>query len=194
MKKVLTIACLLVATAIFAQSPLNIAVWDDISIPAQSRDNDTRLNYLIWEYFKSELATHSGLSVVSDATLAKKMEKAGFERGKAITAAQISRLCKDVKANYFCTVGITRSGDKKLTAKVTIYESNGKEKAQVKREFESVRESDILSIVLANDTATAIRGKNPVDEMIMESMKKVVKDASTDEIKAEIDKNIKAVK
>lgn len=194
MKSILT-ACfaLFCGVALFAQKPLNIAVWDDLSAPAPA-DGDSRTNYMVWEYFKSELATHAGFKIVQFTELNKAIEDGAFKRGKAVTAAQIAKLCADTKADYFCAVRIGRLESGKLISFVTIYNADGTVKGNVKREFESCKQSDMVSIYLARDAAVAIRGKNALDDVNLQRSVRTIQNVTSDSEKAEIRKNRDAIR
>ena len=195
MKKLFTFCFVLFAgAALFAQKPINVAVYEDLSAQ-QSRDNDSRTGNLIQEYFKSELATHSGIQIVQSENLTnEKLTARGFKRGAAMTQAQIAGLCKDLKADYFCFVHISRTNDNKLESSVRIFKADGTKKSEFKRDFKSVRQSDFASILLARDAAVSIRGANPVDDVNLNQMKKHIQEFTTEKEKEKIRENVNSVK
>jgi len=166
MKKFLTLCFVFCAgVALFAQKPLNIGVYEDLSY-VQARDNDSRTGNLIQEYFKSELATHSGITVLqTDKLTSEFFTKRGFERGKNATSKQIADLCKDLQVDFFCFLRIKRVEENRMEINVRIYKADGTVKGEFKRTFESVRQSDYAAIVLAREAAIMIRGANPVDDI-----------------------------
>lgn len=171
MKKLLAICLvLLVGAFAFAQKPAKIAVYDDVSTIGTVPDSDTRTGNLVQEYFKSELATHSGFEIVKTALNFEILEKHGVKAGRKMTARQIAAICKEVKADYFCAMGVSR-GKNGLVITIHIYQANGKETATVSKEFSDVSRADVVSIELARSVAIAIRGRNPVDDVNLYQMK-----------------------
>lgn len=171
MKKLLGICIVLLACAVaFAQKPVKIAAYDDLSTIGAALESDTRTGNLVQEYFKSELATHSGFEIVKTALNFDLLEKHGVKAGKKLTAQQIIGICKEVKADYYCTVGVARK-KKNLEITIHIYRADGKEVAVVSKEFTDVSRADIVSIDLARSVAIAIRGRNPVDDVNLYQMK-----------------------
>ena len=171
MKKLFAICFALIAcAAVFAQKPAKIAVYDDVATLGTVPDSDTRTGNLVQEYFKSELATHSGFEIVKTALNFDILAKHGVRAGTKLTAKQIAGICKEVKADYYCTVGIGRKKDG-LTITINIYDAAGKEKASVTKDFSDVSRADIVSIELARSVAVAIRGRNPVDDVNLYQMK-----------------------
>lgn len=171
MKKLLIVCAVLFACcAVYAQKTLEVCVAENLSAPMQ-RDNDSRTCNLVAEYFKSELATHSSISIIQSQELTNdKLTKKGFKRGSALDPKLVSALCKEQKADYVCFISLTHN--KKFDAVVNIYDAAGVKKGEYKRPFDSVRNADAASIMLARDAAIAIRGHNPVDDVHMLRMKK----------------------
>lgn len=187
------------ATALFAQKTINVAVWNDLSVPALESDGDSRTGYLLLEYFKSELATHSGIKIVQSKKLTENMEKAGFKRGVPFKPAWIAALCKNTGASFFCAVRIARIKAKdtpggRLEAYVAIYDSKGQHKGTVKRSFRTVKQSDMASILLARDAAVAIRGRHPVDDMNLVRIQRQAEAVADPRIRAELKENRDAVR
>lgn len=171
MKKLLAICfALLVGAFAFAQKPAKIAVYDDLSTAGTVPDSDTRTGNLVQEYFKSELATHSGFEIIKTALNFDILAKHGVKAGQKMTAKQIAGICKEVKADYYCTVGVGRK-KKDLEITIHIYRADGKLTATVTKEFSDVSRADIVSIELARSVAIAIRGRNPVDDVNLYQMK-----------------------
>ena len=52
---------------------------------------------------------------------------------------------------------------KKFEVIIKIFDAAGKHKKTINRAFETIKESDLLSVQSARDTAVAIRGVSPVD-------------------------------
>ena len=118
----------------------------------------------------------------------------GFKRNAKPEAAQVAKLCKDMKAAFCCFISILRKGEKKLEVTVTVYGADGALKAKLTRMIEQVLQADYVSILLARDAAVAIRGVNPVDDLNLNRMKKRLDDLADQRIKKNVQKNIKATK
>lgn len=204
MKKLFAI-CLVLLTGVVLtaqvkveeKKPLDIIVFDDIT-GAMPEDNDDRTRQVIQEYFKAELATHSGINIIQPSALsmpdARILMNYGFKRNAKPEAAQVAKLCKDMKAAFCCFISILRKGEKKLEVTVTVYGADGALKAKLTRMIEQVLQADYVSILLARDAAVSIRGVNPVDDLNLNRMKKRLDDLADQRIKKNVQKNIKATK
>lgn len=197
LKKILVFSfVLLTGLTLSAGDAIDIAVCSNLFSNAADH-NDRRTGKLLKEYFKAELATHSGIvisqndAMLEDEALIRRRKKA-----TAPTAEYISKLCKDVKASYLCMLSTKRDpkDSKKLIAEVVIYKADGKLLKTVTRSFESVRSSDFVGILLARDTAVAIRGANPVDDANLNRMKAELEKLADEHVKEQIQKNMNEVK
>ena len=197
LKKILVFSfVLLTGLTLSAGDAIDIAVCSNLFSNAADH-NDRRTGKLLKEYFKAELATHSGIvisqndAMLEDEALIRRRKKA-----TAPTAEYISKLCKDVKASYLCMLSTKRDpkDSKKLIAEVVIYKADGKLLKTVSRSFESVRSSDFVGILLARDTAVAIRGANPVDDANLNRMKAELERLADEHVKEQIQKNMNEVK
>ncbi len=202
MKKLLTVCMLfLAALTLSAQKTIDVAVYEDVT-SAKPEEHDVRTLNLLREYFKSELATHSGIELVQSQSLSladwEILAKYGIKRGKAPEKDQIAKLCKDDKAAYCALIRIERKADKdkksELAATVSIYNADGTLKSAVSRTFKNVQQTDIAGIMLARDTAVAIRGANPVDDVNLVRMKKSLEKLTNSKVKDSIRKNMDSVR
>lgn len=198
LKKILTFCFILLAgVTLSAGNTIDIAVCSNLFNNAADH-NDRRTGKLLKEYFKAELATHSGI-VISQNDAMLEDEALIRRRGKknnVLTAEYISKLCKDVKAAYLCMLSTKRDpkDNKKLIAEVAIYKADGKLLKTVSRTFETVRSSDFVGILLARDTAVAIRGANPVDDANLNRMKAELEKLADEHMKEQLQKNMNEVR
>ena len=197
LKKILVFSfVLLTGLTLSAGDAIDIAVCSNLFSNAADH-NDRRTGKLLKEYFKAELATHSGIVISqNDAMLEDEALIRRRKKTTAPTAEYISKLRKDVKASYLCMLSTKRDpkDSKKLIAEVVIYKADGKLLKTVSRSFESVRSSDFVGILLARDTAVAIRGANPVDDANLNRMKAELEKLADEHVKEQIQKNMNEVK
>ncbi len=142
---------------VYAQKPTSVLVWAE-----PCRDTENRISSLLVEYYKSELATHSGLVLVSAAQMEQAMKKLKHPGAGTPDAKAIQSYCKETDSSVFCSVSLVRKG-KKFEVIIKIFDAAGKHKKTINRAFETIKESDLLSVQSARDTAVAIRGVSPVD-------------------------------
>ena len=153
--------------SIYAQKPLSVLVWGAPS----AQDSANRVSSLVLEYFKSELATHSGLKLVGADQMAEALKK--YSVGKATpAAAKIQQICKLTQSNIFCAVYLKMNGQK-FFVEIKLFDANGKATKTIKKTFSSIKESDLVSVQIARDTAVAIRGISPVDVIHNEREKRL---------------------
>ncbi len=202
MKKFIAVCFVMLAGFVLsAGGTTEVAVFEDITGKKPAED-DGRTLRLVQEYFKSELATHSTIEIVQAPALslsdAEILAKFGIKRGKTPAKDQISKLCKEYKADYCTLVKIERkkSGkqDAALTVTVSVYKADGTLKSAVSRSFAEVQQADIAGIMLARDTAVAIHGVKPVDELNLNRMRKSLDNLANQKVKEAVKKNIDAVK
>lgn len=168
-KKLLVfLAAAFAVCSVYAQKPLSVLVWGAPS----AQDSANRVSSLVLEYFKSELATHSGLKLVGADELAAAAKKYSLGRSKAPASAKIKQICKLTKSNIFCAVSLQMTGQKFLV-EIRLFDANGKATKTIKKSFASIKESDLISVQIARDTAVAIRGVSPVDVIHNEREKRL---------------------
>ncbi|MBR2427150.1 MAG: hypothetical protein IKB16_10480 [Lentisphaeria bacterium] len=154
--------------AVYAQKPLTVLVW---GAPC-AQDSANRVSSLVLEYFKSELATHSGLKLVNPDELAEALKKYSPGKTNSPAKARIQQICKLTKSNVFCAVALTIM-KQKFYIEIKLFDANGKLLNTVKKTFETIKESDLVSVQIARDTAVAIRGISPVDVIHNEREKRL---------------------
>ncbi len=169
-KLVFCFAALFAASVLFAQKPNLVIVWPEPG----SNDTENRIASLVWEYYKSELATHSGLKVLSADVLAKAKESLKL---KGILApAQIKKLTGKTESDTFCAVSLGKGKKQRFMITVKVYTADGKLKSTLTREFNTIEESDFVTVAAARETAVAIRGNSDVDTVNMEREKRLLKE------------------
>ncbi len=149
-------------------------VWDDPAAGLNRNSDDRKISSLIVEYFKSELATHSGLKITLPSTAADAVQKAKFVRGKALSAEQVKALCKNSDSGIFCAVSLkTAKSDtvkkagkngKKISDKsavAVIYDANGKVLGKAHVPYSDVKKVDSVCEKLAAKAAEIIRKNDP---------------------------------
>ena len=165
-------AVLFAVCVLHAQKPLMVAVWAEPNV----NDKENRIASLIWEYYKSELATHSGLQVLSTDVFAAAREKTIPLTVVKPDAKQIKAFCDTSSADVFCSVALQTLKDRKMQIAVGIYDNQGNLKKTVTRTFNAIKESDFISVSVARDTAVAIRGDSPVDIVNLEREKRLLQE------------------
>ncbi len=198
LKKILAFCfILLTGLTLSAGNGIDVAVCSNL-FSKTADHNVRRIGKLLKEYFKAELATHSGIVICqNDAMLEDEalVRRSPGKKTGAPAAEYISELCKDVKAAYLCMLSAKRDEDnKKLIAEVAIYKADGNLLKIVSRTFDTVRSSDFVGILLARDAAVAIRGANPVDDTNLNRMKAELEKLSDEHTKEQIRKNMSEVK
>lgn len=150
-------ALFLCTASLFAQKPFSVTVWPSVS----GSDSDNRISSLLWEYYKSELATHAKVRLTEQEVVDE--ERKVVSPNESLTESTVSKICKDTKADFLCAVSLVHGGDNLYHLTIRVFTADGKLKKEIKRDFKAIRESDFISVVAAQDTATAIRGENPAD-------------------------------
>lgn len=148
------------------QKSVNCLVWEDPSaVLSASKDDDRKISSLIVEYFKSELATHSGIKVTLPATAADAVQNAKLVRGKGITPAQVKIICKDSKSNIFCAVSLKNRKVNSIRSNVqpgksavaVIFDGDGKVVGRVAVPYNDVKKADAVCEKLAEKAAALIQ-------------------------------------
>lgn len=157
LKLILGVCTAMFAFVLFAEKPISVAFWDEPTVS----EADGRVASLVWEYYKSELATHSRLKLISSTEMLKVKE--GLKTPPTIiNATSAKMLCKAANADVVCAGSIIRSDDK-YTITVNIFDKDGNSVGSVKEDFKATHEADLVTFRLARATAIKIRGENPVD-------------------------------
>lgn len=157
LKQILFSVLFLCTVSLFAQKPIMVTVW-----PATSgSDSDNRVASLLWEYYKSELATHAKLALTEPEVVDE--ERKVVSPSEKLTEKVVSKICKDTKSDILCAVALSHVGNDKYHFQIRVFTADGKLKKELARDFKAIRESDLVSVIAAQDTAIAIRGENPAD-------------------------------
>ena len=165
-------AVLFAVCLLHAQKPLMVAVWAEPNV----NDKENRVASLIWEYYKSELATHSGLQVLAADTFAAAREKTIPMTVAKPDQKQIKDFCTLSNSDVFCSVALQTLKDRKMQITVKIYDRAGNQKKTIARTFNAIKESDFISVSAARDTAIAIRGDSAVDIVNLEREKRLLQE------------------
>jgi len=165
-------AVLFAVCLLHAQKPLMVAVWAEPNV----NDKENRVASLIWEYYKSELATHSGLQVLAADAFSAAREKTIPRTVVKPDQKQIKDFCAQANADIFCSVALQTLKDRKMQITVKVYDRNGKLITTVARTFNAIKESDFISVSVARDTAVAIRGDSAVDIVNLEREKRLLQE------------------
>ena len=157
LKRILFSVLLLGAVSLFAQKPAMVTVWPAVG----GSDSDNRISSLLWEYYKSELATHAKVKLTAQEVVDE--ERKAVLPTEPLTESVVSKICKDTKADFLCAVALAHGDDNLFHLTIRVFTADGKLKKEILRDFKAIRESDFISVVAAQETAVAIRGENPAD-------------------------------
>ena len=157
LKQILFSVLFLCTVSLFAQKPIMVTVWPSVS----GSDADNRVASLLWEYYKSELATHAKLKLTVPEVVDE--ERKVVSPSEQLTEQTVSKICKDTGSDVLCSLALSHGSDNLFHLKILVYTADGKLKKEIARDFKAIRESDFISVVAAQDTAIAIRGENPAD-------------------------------
>ena len=158
LKQILFSVLFLCTVSLFAQKPIMVTVWPSVS----GSDSDNRIASLLWEYYKSELATHAKLKLTVPEVVDE--ERKAVSPSQPLTEEIVSKICKDTKADVLCALALSHTGNNdQFRLQIRVFTADGKLKKEIQRDFKAIRESDFISVVAAQDTAVAIRGENPAD-------------------------------
>ena len=157
LKQIFFSVLFLCTVSLFAQKPIMVAVWPSVS----GSDSDNRIASLLWEYYKSELATHAKLKLVVPEVVDE--ERKVVSPSQPLAEENVSKICKDTGADVLCAVALSHGSDNLFHLQIRVFTADGKLKKEIARDFKAIRESDFISVVAAQDTAIAIRGENPAD-------------------------------
>ena len=178
---VLIAAAMLISLTAFAEKPYSVLVFDDLSRPVSSDQQDNRTASLLIEYLKSELATHSKITLCDAQAVEKAMKEFRIKHklGTTLTKEEIKDVLAAAKGDYMALLTIIPDGDKK-NIRVTVYDKEGKQYDPMTVPISSIRESDLPAVVLAIGIARLIRGESPVDRLSLEREKQLMEESAED--------------
>ena len=174
-------AAMLISLTAFAGKPYSVFVFDDLSRPVSSDQQDNRTASLLIEYLKSELATHSQIALCDAEAVEKTMKefRIKHKQGVSFSENEVKDVLSHVKGDYMALLSISRDGDKK-NVNVTMYDKQGKKYDPLTVPISSIRESDLPAVVLAIGVARLIRGESPVDRLSLEREKQLMDETAED--------------
>lgn len=174
-------AAMLISLTAFAGKPYSVFVFDDLSRPVSSDQQDNRTASLLIEYLKSELATHSQIALCDADAVEKTMKefRIKHKQGVSFSENEVKDVLSHVKGDYMALLSISRDGDKK-NVNVTVYDKQGKKYDPLTVPISSIRESDLPAVVLAIGVARLIRGESPVDRLSLEREKQLMDETAED--------------
>ena len=174
-------AAMLVSLTAFAGKPYSVLVFDDLSRPASSDQQDNRTVSLLIEYLKSELATHSQITLCNAEAVEKTMKdfRIKHKSGTTLTEQEIKDILASAKGDYLAFLSIIPEKDAK-NVNVNVYDKNGKKYDPLSVPITSIRESDLPAVVLATGIARLIRGESPVDRLSFEREKQLLAETAED--------------
>ena len=174
-------AAMFISLTAFAGKPYSVLVFDDLSRPASSDQQDNRTASLLIEYLKSELATHSQITLCDAEAVEKAMKEFRIKHklGTTLTEDEIKDVLSAAKGDYMALLAIIPDGDAK-NVRVTVYDKNGKQYDPLTVPITSIRESDLPAVVLAIGIARLIRGESPVDRLSLEREKQLMDESAED--------------
>ncbi len=174
-------AAMLVSLTAFAGKPYSVLVFDDLSRPASSDQQDNRTTSLLIEYLKSELATHSQITLCNAETVEKTMKdfRIKHKLGTQLSESEIKDILASAKGDYLALLSIIPEKDVKNVS-VTVYDKTGKKYDPLSVPINSIRESDLPAVVLSTGIARLIRGESPVDRLSYEREKQLLAETAED--------------
>ncbi len=181
-KHIATIAAaMFISLTAFAGKPYSVFVFDDLSRPASSDQQDSRTTSLLIEYLKSELATHSQICLCDAEAVEKAMKdfRIKHKQGVKFSEEEVREVLASAKGDYMALLFIESKDDQK-TVTVTVYDKNGKKYDPLSVPIASIRESDLPAVVLATGIARLIRGESPVDRLSFEREKQLLAETAED--------------
>ena len=176
-------AAMLVSLSAFAGKPYSVLVFDDLSRPAPSDQQDSRTTSLLIEYLKSELVTHSQITLCNADTVEKTMKdfRIKHKLGTNLTENEIKDILAGAKGDYLALLAIIPEKDKDAkNVQVTVYDKTGKKYDPLTVPITSIRESELPAVVLATSIARLIRGESAVDRLSFEREKQIIAETAED--------------
>ena len=176
-------AAMLVSITAFAGKPYSVLVFDDLSRPVASDQQDNRTTSLLIEYLKSELVTHSQITLCNADTVEKTMKdfRIKHKLGTNLTENEIKDILAGAKGDYLVLLAIIPEKDKDAkNVQVTVYDKTGKKYDPLTVPITSIRESELPAVVLATSIARLIRGESAVDRLSFEREKQIIAETAED--------------
>ena len=178
-------AAMLVSLTAFAGKPYSVLVFDDLSRPASSDQQDNRTTSLLIEYLKSELVTHSQIALCNADTVEKTMKdfRLKHKLGTTLTENEIKEILASAKGDFLVFLSIAPGKDKNKEEKdvtVNVYDKTGKKYDPLAVPITSIRESELPAVILATGIARLIRGESPVDRLSFEREKQILSETAED--------------
>ena len=176
-------AAMLVSLTAFAGKPYSVLVFDDLSRPASSDQQDNRTVSLLIEYLKSELVTHSQITLCNAETVEKTMKdfRIKHRSGTTLTEQEIKDILSSAKGDYLAFLSVAPGKEKDgKDVVVNVYDKTGKKYDPLAVPITSIRESDLPAVVLATGIARLIRGESPVDRLSFEREKQLLAETAED--------------
>jgi len=175
------VAAMFVTLTAFAEKPYSVLVFDDLSKPVASDQQDARTASLLIEYLKSELATHSRIALCDAEAVEKAMKdfRIKHKLGTNFSENEVKDVLAAAKGDYMALLSIVPDGDAK-NVNVTVYDKAGKKYDPLSVQITSIRESDLPAVVLAIGIARLIRGESPVDRLSLEREKQLMQESAED--------------
>ena len=174
-------AAMFISVAAFAGKPYSVLVFDDLSRPVSSDQQDNRTASLLIEYLKSELATHSQITLCDAEAVEKAMKefRIKHKQGTAFSDEEVKDVLAAARGDYLALLSIVPEDDAKNVS-VTVYDKEGKKYDPLSVPITSIRESDLPAVVLAIGIARLIRGESPVDRLSLEREKQLMDETAED--------------
>ena len=181
---VIAAAAMFISLTAFAGKPYSVFVFDDLSRPVSSDQQDNRTASLLIEYLKSELATHSQIMLCDAEAVEKAMKefRIKHKQGATFTENEVKEVLSSVKGDYMVLLSIIPDGNAKNVS-VTVYDNEGKKYDPLTVPIASIRESDLPAVVLAVGVARLIRGESPVDRLSLEREKQLMAESAEDRLR-----------
>ena len=178
-------AAMLVSLTAFAGKPYSVLVFDDLSRPVSSDQQDNRTTSLLIEYLKSELVTHSQIALCNADTVEKTMKdfRLKHKLGTNLTENEIKEILASAKGDFLVFLSINPGKDKNKEEKdvtVNVYDKTGKKYDPLAVPITSIRESELPAVVLATSIARLIRGESAVDRLSFEREKQIIAETAED--------------
>ena len=176
-------AAMLVSLTAFAGKPYSVLVFDDLSRPVSSDQQDNRTTSLLIEYLKSELATHSQIALCNAEAVEKTMKdfRIKHRSGTTLSEQEIKDILSSAKGDYLAFVCILPGKDKDTKdVTVNVYDKTGKKYDPLAVPISSIRESELPAVVLATSIARLIRGESEVDRLSFEREKQILAESAED--------------
>ena len=174
-------AAMFISVSAFAGKPYTVFVYDDLTRPVYTDQQDNRTASLLIEYLKSELATHSQIALCNSSAVDSTMKefRTKHKYGTALTKDEIKDVLAQAKGDYMALLSIIRDGDNK-NVRVVVYDKDGKQYDPLSVGITSIRESDLPAVMLAIGVARLIRGESPVDRLSYEREKQLMDETAED--------------